>query len=618
MTGPDDDPRSIGRVIRDPIHDYVLLPSELIRLVNHPYVQRLRRVSQTSMSSAVYPSMTGTRFEHCLGSMHLAQRAWDSAWRNASAHTQQMFMDELRVNLESSAALDEHTSGWLQRGYEEDFSKETHLAVAAAALLHDVGHTPFSHVLEDFYAWRIEAISPDGSEFRRYHQRESGSTAKSFHEIAGEFMAAGITAEYVERIPWRLTLSILRSQSPGGGAIDALKNLVSGEIDVDRLDYLIRDCRNSGTEFGAIDAERLIHSLELHRVVTPGEGGHWSIGYGLRARSAIETFLYQRHQYYRWVVYHPHTIAANRMLNLALVELVRLARTPTSPLGNHVAPALGYFERARNDTEVYENSSIDDSTIVSWIKAGSTKIRASVMASTMPRPGLQDMKFLALAEATLFRKANWDAVWKTEYDYTQVAEDVAGELMVSLDRICDRVDAKILALSGLTDRRSAQDYSILKAEREFLTMSRDSFAMLLNEISKHLLSASGKAVRLLREQHLSDLMKSTGSLMQVADGVLSDGFWILAYDEIVPIREGNDSVAMFAGHEQRSLVKDSPSAANLLFVEESRPRLHAYLVSPIKKLRDGPESLYLGAVRDAFLRAFPKAVEKMWTADLNI
>lgn len=618
MTGPDDDPRSIGRVIRDPVHDYVLLPSELIRLVDHPYVQRLRRVSQTAMSSAVYPSMTGTRFEHCLGSMHLAQRAWDSAWSNASWHTQKMFMDELRRDLESSADLDEHTSRWLRHEYEERFSDRTRLAVAAAALLHDVGHTPFSHALEDFYAWRIEAISPDGSEFRRYHEREAVGSAKAFHEVAGEFMAAGIGPEYVGAIPWALTLMILRSPSPSGSSIDALKDLVSGEIDVDRLDYLIRDSRNSGTEFGAIDVERLIHSLELHRVVIRGEGVRWSIGYGLRARSAIETFLYQRHQYYRWVSYHPHAIAANRMLNLALVELGRLARTTTSPLGSLASPALGYFERALDNTEVYENSSIDDGTIVSWIKVGSTKVRQGLMTRTRPRPGIQDMKFLALAEATLFRKANWDAVWKTEYGYTQVAEDVVVELTASLQRIRDRVDAKIRGLSGRTDPRSRQEASILGVERELLTMSSDSPAMLLNEISKHLLSASGRPVRLLREQSLADFMKSTGSLTQVADGVLADAFWIVAYDEIVPIREGEGSVAMFAGQEQRSLVKDSPSAANLLFVEESRPRLHAYLVSPIKKLREGPDSLYFSAVRQAFLQAFPKAVEKMWTTILNV
>lgn len=616
MTRPDEDPRSIGRVIRDPIHDYVLLPSELIRLINHPHVQRLRRISQTSMSSAVYPSMTGTRFEHCLGTMHLAQRAWESAWRNASTETQRLFMKELRTDLLSSDSLDGCTQLWVSQGYEENFSGIVNLAVAAAALLHDVGHTPFSHALEDFYAWHLDALSPADSEFRQYHQTQAGMGAKSFHEIAGEFIAAGIGAEFCEQIPWALTLSIIQSHGDGGTAVDALKDIISGEIDVDRLDYLIRDSRNSGTEFGAIDAERLIHSLELHRTVTASAEIHWSIGYGLRARSAIETFLYQRHQYYRWVVYHSHTIAANRMLNLALVELRRLAQTSTSPLRQLDTPALGYFERAHNDLEIYENASIDDSTIVSWIKAGSSKLRTSIAAEdARPRPGIQDMKFLALADATLFRKPNWDPVWKTEYGYNQVADQLADELVAALGRIRSRIERKIQSLSR---EKNSTRVLRLKSEQEFLTINPDPPAILLNEIGKHLLESSEKSVRLLREQDLANRLKNTGTLRGVANGVLTDAFWIMAYDEIVPIREGEGSVAMFAGQEQRSLSKDSPSAANLLFVEERRPRLHAYLVSPIKKLRDGPDSLYPDAVREAFVRALPQAVEEMWAAPLAL
>ncbi len=72
-----------SRVIRDPVYGYITLPNELAGVVDHPLFQRLRRVSQTSLSNAVYPGASGTRFEHALGTMHLAQRAWRSAWENA-------------------------------------------------------------------------------------------------------------------------------------------------------------------------------------------------------------------------------------------------------------------------------------------------------------------------------------------------------------------------------------------------------------------------------------------------------------------------------------------------------------------------------------------------------
>src|SRR5215207_11011224 len=69
------DPRALGRVIRDPVHDYVVLPHELDDLLGHRLVQRMRRIGQTSLSSSVYPSMSGNRYEHALGAMHLSREA---------------------------------------------------------------------------------------------------------------------------------------------------------------------------------------------------------------------------------------------------------------------------------------------------------------------------------------------------------------------------------------------------------------------------------------------------------------------------------------------------------------------------------------------------------------
>lgn len=127
------------RLIRDPIYDYISLPADLADVLDHPLYQRLRRVLQTSLTSTVYPSATGSRFEHGLGAMHLAGQAWCSAWRNASAGTRDAFVEAAHVEFPALAA------GAAQ------FGDRMHLAVSGVALLHDVGHPPFSHVLEYEY-----------------------------------------------------------------------------------------------------------------------------------------------------------------------------------------------------------------------------------------------------------------------------------------------------------------------------------------------------------------------------------------------------------------------------------------------------------------------------------
>ncbi len=194
-------------VVRDPLWNNIRLDPEALAVVDTPAVQRLRYVRQLGHAFLVYPGATHSRFEHALGAYHLARRAL--------------------------AQLEETTGTRLDGGDA--------LAVRLAALLHDIGHYPFSHALE-------EAGLP-------HHEA-----------LAERHLAGGDLATRLAQIgaPCETLLPLIqgRSRAP-------LAGLVSGSLDVDKLDYLSRDAWMCGVPYGVIDVDRLLTSLTL----APGPGG---------------------------------------------------------------------------------------------------------------------------------------------------------------------------------------------------------------------------------------------------------------------------------------------------------------------------------------------------------
>ena len=309
------------RVVRDPIYGYVEVPRDLIGLVDHPFFQRLRRVSQTSLTGYVYPSATGTRFEHALGVMYLADRAWSAVWTHLGEEKNQpvrrAFINAAGKDLEN---LPTDVDG---------FERCMRTAFCAAALLHDVGHPPFSHALEAVFKEQVWPLADEESSGVAALELEEGIL--SFHEFCGRQIARQICEEVfldaeeddVAGIRDAVLL-ILEAKPTSRTWSGELHGLISGEIDIDRIDYLIRDSHKAaGSEFGSIDYIRLLDALEMN-FDPDGEGEHsLRIAPGVRARSAVETLLIQRLQAYEYIHFHPRVVGFN-------IALRRLSRPSSS------------------------------------------------------------------------------------------------------------------------------------------------------------------------------------------------------------------------------------------------------------------------------------------------
>src|SRR6266478_7404347 len=199
-----------GTRIRDPIHNFIELTEEEVKLLATPLLQRLRGIRQLAMASLVYPGAVHTRFDHTLGVMHVA--------------------------------------GLMARSLGLD-PDETEL-VELAALLHDVGHGPFSHVSE-------QALE-------RYANRASLSDEQKSEKIH-EFITAELSCtdpEILDLLGKEACNNICRLLGTGYGQ-PALRSIVSGPLDADKQDYLLRDSYFCGVPYGVFDIHQFHRSLVL-------------------------------------------------------------------------------------------------------------------------------------------------------------------------------------------------------------------------------------------------------------------------------------------------------------------------------------------------------------------
>ena len=234
-------------IVRDPLWNNIRLDPEALAVVDTPAVQRLRYIRQLGHAFLVYPGATHSRFEHALGAYHLARRVLSQ----------------------------------LEEAGDARLDAADRVCLKLAALLHDIGHYPFSHALEEAGLPHHEVLAE--------RQLSSGALAARLAELG---MPAG-----------RL-LSLI--QSP---CAEPLAGLVSGSLDVDKLDYLSRDAWMCGVPYGVIDVDRLLTSL----TIAAGPDGRAALALHEKGLAALESLLFAKYQMYRNVYWHHAVRSATAM-----------------------------------------------------------------------------------------------------------------------------------------------------------------------------------------------------------------------------------------------------------------------------------------------------------------
>jgi len=246
-------PKAYWGEIKDPVHGYVYINEIEKEIIDSYPMQRLRRLRQLAGSEYVYPGANHTRFEHCVGVMYLAGKAVDNP--NISRSVSDEECDMARV----------------------------------AALLHDVGHGPFSHVFEQLLIRDLEQTHEDITSWII----EKG-------EVSDTITKMGYNPSEVGK------LAVGRLHKAGKAFLD---QIISSAVDVDKQDFIVRDTFHTGAEYGFIDVFRLIHALDIL-----GE----DLAVELGALSALEAFMIARIESFKSIYFHRVGRAAQIMLAMAM------------------------------------------------------------------------------------------------------------------------------------------------------------------------------------------------------------------------------------------------------------------------------------------------------------
>jgi len=292
------------KIINDPVFGFISMPNDFVyEVIQHPYLQRLNRIRQLGLAPFVYPGAQHSRFHHSIGAMFL--------------------MDEALKTLK-------------EKGH--DISPQEYNGALAAILMHDVGHGPFSHVLEHTLVTNIH------------------------HERISLMMMQQMNDEWSGRL--QPAIDIFTDNHPKR----FLHQLVSGQLDVDRLDYLRRDSFFTGVSEGNIGSARIIKMLDLkeEKLVVESKGIY-----------SIENFLMSRRLMYWQVYLHKTAVAAEKMM---INTLRRAKELSLNGAKLFASPALAYFLSNETTITDFEHNgealkhfiNLDDNDIWTSLKVWTT------------------------------------------------------------------------------------------------------------------------------------------------------------------------------------------------------------------------------------------------------
>lgn len=404
------------KIIRDPIHEYISVFNDELPLVDSPEFQRLRQVKQNSTAYLTYPSAGVNRFEHALGTKHLADKMLSSALANSEEGVRARF--EERVSTEIGVGRErKHAQDALSR------------VVRVAAMAHDMGHPPFSHVIEEVMDWGVERVLESG-DFAQWAALREATTGK-LHEFLGALLLQRVpAAQEAAGEDLELVVKTLRTAIGDPSVLGTIHELISFDIDADRCDYLARDGKASGADFGVFDIVRLVESLQLQEIPIegPARRNRYVIRASIRALSAIESLLLERYKAYRWLYFHPRVVASNAILRELCYRLWSACldgRSPLDAVGFDLRPGDPISKRPDGlPFALFDDTYIMSAIRVAWAKCGEA-LRANETGD-FTKAELSEV--LTLAEELLFRSKRGFSLWKNVKEYQKFDDTLVRDI----------------------------------------------------------------------------------------------------------------------------------------------------------------------------------------------
>lgn len=392
-------PLKKNKIINDPVYGFISIPAGLVfDLIEHPYFQRLRYIKQLGMTHLVYPGALHTRFHHALGAMHLMC----------------MSIETLR-----------------NKGHE--ITDEEEEAVAVAILLHDIGHGPFSHALEQTI---VQGIS---------------------HEDISSLLMNRLNVEFGGGLS--MAIEVFNGTYPKR----FLHELVSGQLDMDRMDYLNRDSFFTGVSEGVISFDRIIKMLDVvNDHIAVEEKGIYS----------IEKFLIARRLMYWQVYLHKTVVSAEQLLAKILKRARELALAgnslfATPDLNHFLVNRVSKADFMENETHIEAFAGLDDTDIMSAIKvwAGDDDFVLSQLCGMMMHRNLYHVDITNEAhDKKTFERLTAKAIEKYPISRDEAEYFVFADIITNNAYKPGQGSIRILMKDGtLRDIASASDNSNLEA-----------------------------------------------------------------------------------------------------------------------------------------------------------
>lgn len=325
--------------IRCPVHGFIGMTELEREIVDHPAFQRLRRIKQLAWTDYVYPGTSHTRFEHSLGVMHLASRLYEAV---------------VRASVDTLKDVFKYTDAGLARDWQ---------VVRLAALMHDIGHPPFSHAAEQLLPMK----APENySLFQGMGKPVERFTHEDYSVAIIETMLKDLIEQHpCNRRNYRITTdeitALISGRTPGGVTL-FWKDIISGQLDADRMDYLLRDSLHAGVSYGNFDLDRIVSSVCAVRRPQE-ESAEPKIAIMKGGIYAAEALIIARYWIHKQVYFHKTRLACDHHLHNAIAEI--LADDSTQPRLESV-----YFPRPETAEELANFLKWDDYRVMGLLAAG--------------------------------------------------------------------------------------------------------------------------------------------------------------------------------------------------------------------------------------------------------